>query len=137
MRDAATQWLLAPGGQMQRGACAPVRRRRERVQVRRAAQRTDAAQLSRNLLLVPKATVNVKPNLQIVADDVKCTHGCTVSDLSEDEMFYFRSRGIGPDAARAALVYSFGAEVVQQLRHEELVARLQAAISAKLAEAPL
>ena len=60
------------------------------VRVERQAQKTDAGQLSRNLLLVPRATVNVKPNLQIVADDVKCTHGCAVSDLEEDQLFYFR-----------------------------------------------
>ena len=60
------------------------------VKVNRMAQKTDAGQLSRNLLLVPRATVNVKPNLQIIADDVKCTHGCAVSDLSEEELFYFR-----------------------------------------------
>lgn len=60
------------------------------VKVERLAQKTDAKQLSRNLLLVPRATVNVKPNLQIVADDVKCTHGCTVSDLEEKQLFYFR-----------------------------------------------
>lgn len=59
-------------------------------QVNRLAQKTDAGQLSRNLLLVPRATVNVKPNLQIIADDVKCTHGCAISDLSEEELFYFR-----------------------------------------------
>lgn len=66
------------------------------VKVQRAAQRTDANQLSRNLLLVPKATVNVKPNLQIVADDVKCTHGCTVSDLEERQLFYFKSAPHSP-----------------------------------------
>ncbi len=60
------------------------------VRVERLAQKTDAQQLSRNLLLAPRATVNVKPNLQIVADDVKCTHGCAVSDLEEDQLFYFR-----------------------------------------------
>lgn len=60
------------------------------MKVERLAQKTDAKQLSRNLLLVPRATVNVKPNLQIVADDVKCTHGCTVSDLEEKQLFYFR-----------------------------------------------
>jgi Fe-S cluster assembly protein SufD len=60
------------------------------IQVNKLAQQTDAQQLSRNLLLVPRATVNVKPNLQIVADDVKCTHGCAVSDLRDDELFYFR-----------------------------------------------
>ena len=60
------------------------------VRVGREAQRTDARQLSRNLLLARRATVNVKPNLQIVADDVKCTHGCAVSDLEEEQMFYFK-----------------------------------------------
>lgn len=83
------------------------------VKVNKLAQQTDAGQLSRNLLLVPRATVSVKPNLQIIADDVKCTHGCTVSDLEEDELFYFRSRGIDSETAREALVYSFGLEVVQ------------------------
>lgn len=95
------------------------------VKVNRLAQKTNAGQLSRNLLLVPKATVNVKPNLQIIADDVKCTHGCAVSDLSDEELFYFRARGVSYEQARQALVYSFGAEVVQQLKHEKLVARIQ------------
>ncbi len=77
------------------------------VKVNRAAQKTDAGQLSRNLLLVPRATVNVKPNLQIVADDVKCTHGCAVSDLSEEELFYFRCAppgGPGRAGPRAKLL---------------------------------
>ena len=60
------------------------------VRVERLAQKTDAAQLSRNLLLVPRATVNVKPNLQIVADDVKCTHGAAISDLEETQLFYLQ-----------------------------------------------
>lgn len=96
------------------------------------AQKTNAGQLSRNLLLVPKATVNVKPNLQIIADDVKCTHGCAVSDLSEEELFYFRARGVSYEVARQALVFSFGAEVVQQLRHEALVQRIQADVTSSL-----
>jgi Fe-S cluster assembly protein SufD len=107
------------------------------VQVSKLAQQTDARQMSRNLLLVPKATVNVKPNLQIIADDVKCTHGCAVSDLSTDEMFYFRSRGIDSAEARKALVFSFGAEVVQQLSHKALVERVQAVVGAKLGEKSL
>lgn len=102
------------------------------VQVKKAAQRTDAGQLSRNLLLVPKATVNVKPNLQIVADDVKCTHGCAVSDLSDEELFYFQARGIDPESARQALVYSFGAEVVQHLEHKDLLERTRHQIESKL-----
>ena len=67
-------------------------------QVNKMAQKTDAQQMSRNLLLCPRATVNVKPNLQIIADDVKCTHGCTVSDLEEEELFYFQvwnQQGLG------------------------------------------
>ena len=59
------------------------------VQVNQKAQQTDAAQLSRNLLLAAKGAVFARPNLQIIADDVACTHGCTVSDLEEDQLFYF------------------------------------------------
>ena len=103
------------------------------VRVNRAAQRTDAQQLSRNLLLVPRATVNVKPNLQIIADDVKCTHGCTVSDLSEDELFYLRARGIDEATAREMLVYSFGREIVAGLKDELLLDRVEKSIRHTLA----
>ncbi|KXZ47412.1 hypothetical protein GPECTOR_35g850 [Gonium pectorale] len=105
------------------------------VKVNRAAQQSDAGQLSRNLLLVPLATVNVKPNLQaggIVADDVKCTHGCAVSDLRDDELFYFRARGISAESARQALVFSFGSEVVQRMRHPALQQRVQEDVSRTL-----
>eukprot|EP01024_Parvocaulis_polyphysoides_P029476 TRINITY_DN26596_c0_g2_i5.p1 TRINITY_DN26596_c0_g2~~TRINITY_DN26596_c0_g2_i5.p1 ORF type:complete len:487 (-),score=83.24 TRINITY_DN26596_c0_g2_i5:264-1724(-) len=95
------------------------------VKVERKAQKTDAQQLSRNLLLVPKATVNVKPNLQIIADDVKCTHGCAVSDLSDDEIFYLQSRGIDKQMARQALVYSFGGEIVKEFGYEQVSKRIQ------------
>eukprot|EP01026_Neomeris_dumetosa_P057701 TRINITY_DN5327_c0_g1_i2.p1 TRINITY_DN5327_c0_g1~~TRINITY_DN5327_c0_g1_i2.p1 ORF type:complete len:488 (+),score=37.20 TRINITY_DN5327_c0_g1_i2:176-1639(+) len=95
------------------------------VKVERQAQKTDAKQLSRNLLLVPKATVNVKPNLQIIADDVKCTHGCAVSDLSDEEIFYLQSRGIDKEMARQALVYSFGKEIVQEFGYESISKRVQ------------
>lgn len=115
----------------------PAARRAPRAarQVNKLAQKTDAGQLSRNLLLVPKATVNVKPNLQIIADDVKCTHGASVCDLSEEELFYFRARGVGYEAARQALVFSFGAEVVQGLRYDALVGRVQAGVVAGLQQA--
>jgi Fe-S cluster assembly protein SufD len=102
------------------------------VRVNRLAQRTDAQQLSRNLLLAPKATVNVKPNLQIIADDVKCTHGCSVSDLEEEELFYLRSRGISEEAARQVLVYSFGREVVQHLKDDAVISRVEVATKKKL-----
>ncbi|KAG1680407.1 hypothetical protein FOA52_015498 [Chlamydomonas sp. UWO 241] len=102
------------------------------VRVNKRAQQSDAKQLSRNLLLVPRATVNVKPNLQIVADDVKCTHGCAVSDLRDDELFYFRARGIDAVSARRALVASFGAEVTQRLKYKPLLARIKASVDGAL-----
>ncbi|CAA6655680.1 unnamed protein product [Spirodela intermedia] len=90
------------------------------VKVNRYAQQTDAGQLTRSLLLAPRATVNVKPNLQIIADDVKCSHGAAISDLEEDQLFYFQARGIDRDTAREALIFSFGAEVLGRLPYESL-----------------
>jgi Fe-S cluster assembly protein SufD len=107
------------------------------VTLHRAAQRTDAQQLSRALLLAPRATVHAKPTLQINGDVFKCSHGCSVADLSGDELFYFMARGIDADAARDALVYSFAAEVVDQLPASvaPVAARLRAAVRAELAQA--
>ncbi|CAL5226157.1 g8980 [Coccomyxa viridis] len=107
------------------------------VRVEQKAQKTDAGQLSRNLLLVPRATVNVKPNLQIVADDVKCTHGCAVSDLEEDQLFYFRARGVDSATARRVLVYSFGAEVTTEWPYQQLRDRIQSAVDLALANVPI
>jgi Fe-S cluster assembly protein SufD len=89
------------------------------VRVNKFAQRTDAKQITRNLLLVPKATVNTRPNLQIVADDVKCTHGCTVSDLEEEELFYIQSRGLTKEIARSLLVSGFGTEIISGMKGGE------------------
>lgn len=102
------------------------------VKVNRMAQKTDAGQLSRNLLLAPRATVNVKPNLQIVADDVKCTHGCAVSDLESEQLFYLQARGIDPASARKMLVYSFGGEVIQNLKDKNLISRVEQKTTATL-----
>jgi Fe-S cluster assembly protein SufD len=99
----------------------------------RYAQQTDAGQLSRSLLLAPRATVNVKPNLQIIADDVKCSHGAAISDLEEEQLFYFRARGIDAETARSALVFSFGAEVLQRLSYESLRKRVEALVKGSLA----
>ncbi|KAH7578618.1 hypothetical protein ACOSP7_000048 [Xanthoceras sorbifolium] len=82
------------------------------VKVNRYAQQTDAGQLTRSLILEPRATVNLKPNLQIIADDVKCSHGAAISDLEENQLFYFQARGVDVETARKALVFSFGAEVI-------------------------
>ncbi|KAL2622151.1 hypothetical protein R1flu_002356 [Riccia fluitans] len=104
------------------------------VRVNRLAQQTDAGQLSRNLLLAPRATVNVKPNLQIIANDVKCSHGAAISDLEEEQLFYFRARGIDAMTARSALVFSFGAEVLQKLEGAGLRKRVESLVKNSLAE---
>ncbi len=85
------------------------------VQVPRLAQRTDAAQLSRNLLLSDRARIDTKPELEIVADDVRCAHGATVSRLQQDELFYLQSRGIAADQAARLLLRGFCEEVLQEL----------------------
>jgi Fe-S cluster assembly protein SufD len=85
------------------------------VQVPRAAQRTNAAQLSRNLLLSDRARIDTKPELEIVADDVKCAHGATVSRLRTDELFYLRSRGIAAAQAAQLLQRAFCEEVLREL----------------------
>jgi len=81
-----------------------------------------------------QATVNVKPNLQIVADDVVCTHGCTVSDLEEEELFYIQSRGLSPAIARSLLVAGFGLEIVNQMATDsaDLKERVSALVRASL-----
>jgi Fe-S cluster assembly protein SufD len=86
-----------------------------KVFVPKAAQLTNAAQLNRNLLLSPKARVNTKPELQITADNVKCSHGATVSQLEADEIFYLRSRGLNDTDARHLLVDAFAGEIIDRL----------------------
>lgn len=84
------------------------------VRVPRQAQRTDAAQLSRSLLLSDRARVDTKPELEIVADDVRCTHGATISRLQQDELFYLRSRGIDADLAARLLLRGYCDEVLRE-----------------------
>lgn len=90
------------------------------VYVPQLAQQTDAAQLSRNLLLSDKARIDTKPELEIVADNVKCAHGATVSQLEDDEVFYLQSRGIAADEARQLLKFAFALEVIKQIPVESL-----------------
>jgi len=84
---------------------------RGRIRVEQSAQQTDSEQLSRSVLLSDKARAWAIPSLEIIADDVKCTHGSTVSDLSEEELFYLRSRGLGRSMARNLLMYAFAGDV--------------------------
>ena len=86
-----------------------------KVFVPKLAQLTDAGQLSRNLLLSPKARVDTKPQLEITADNVKCSHGATVSQLEDDEIFYLQSRGLDEDMSRNLLINAFAAEILNQL----------------------
>ena len=85
------------------------------VQVPQAAQRTNASQLSRNLLLSDRARVDAIPQLEIVADDVRCTHGATVTRLQQEELFYLRSRGLGADQAARLLLAGFCDEILTSL----------------------
>jgi Fe-S cluster assembly protein SufD len=85
------------------------------VRVPREAQGTDAAQLSRSLLLSDRARVDTKPELEIVADDVRCAHGATVSRLRQDELFYLQSRGIGANLAAQLLLRGYCDEVLREL----------------------
>ncbi|WP_017662633.1 Fe-S cluster assembly protein SufD [Baaleninema simplex] len=91
-----------------------------RIVVPQAAQMTNASQLNRNLLLSPKARVNTKPQLEIVADNVKCSHGATVSQLEADEVFYLQSRGLDKTTSENLLVDAFAAEILQEVPLESL-----------------
>ncbi len=86
-----------------------------KIIVPKAAQLTDASQLNRNLLLSSKARVDTKPQLEITADNVKCAHGATVSQLEDDEIFYLQSRGIDENAARHLLIDAFATEIIKQI----------------------
>jgi Fe-S cluster assembly protein SufD len=88
-----------------------------RILVRRAAQKTDAKQTNKNLLLSDDATVDTKPQLEIYADDVKCTHGATIGQLNEESIFYLRARGIGAETARRMLIHAFAGEIIERIRH--------------------
>jgi Fe-S cluster assembly protein SufD len=89
------------------------------IRVREGAQKTDAKQTSRALMLSDRASVNIKPELSILADDVKCSHGAAVGDLDKDTLFYLRARGIGVDEARRMLVEAFLLETIDTLESPE------------------
>jgi Fe-S cluster assembly protein SufD len=86
-----------------------------KIFVRRDAQKIDSFQENRNLLLSRKGLVNTKPQLEIFADDVVCTHGATVGQLEEDEVFYLKSRGLSDQQARELLTYAFALETIENI----------------------
>ncbi len=96
-----------------------------RIYVHQDAQKTDAKQSNRNLLLSKDALVHSNPQLEIFADDVRCTHASTTGHLDDEAVFYLRSRGIGEEAARSLLTYSFAGEVLDEIRLEAVRADLE------------
>jgi Fe-S cluster assembly protein SufD len=107
-----------------------------RIIVEPGAQKTDAKQSNKNLLLSDDATINTKPQLEIYADDVKCTHGATVGQIDPEAIFYLRSRGLGLDEARQMLTYAFANEIIGRLKYAPLAERLEDAIFARLGVGP-
>lgn len=103
-----------------------------RVFVREDARGTDAEQSNKNLLLSREARVDTKPQLEIYNDDVKCSHGATVGQLDEEELFYLISRGLHTDLARNLLTYGFAEEVVERIKFESIRAQLDEAILNRL-----
>lgn len=103
-----------------------------KIFVYKDAQKTDAKQTNQALLLSPQAGMNTKPQLEIFADDVKCTHGATVGQLREDAMFYLRARGIPKKEAEALLVYAFAAEALDRVTIDEVRHTVENLIFAKL-----
>ncbi len=96
-----------------------------RIIVRQDAQKTDAKQTNKNLLLSPTALVNTNPQLEIYADDVKCTHGATIGQMDEQSVFYLRSRGINEADARCLLTFAFANDIVRRIRIPELRSMLE------------
>jgi len=99
-----------------------------KIFVRHGAQKTDAMQTNKNLLLSDEARIDTKPQLEILADDVKCAHGAAVGQIEEDELFYLETRGIHPDLARNLLTYGFAEEVIGKIKVDSIRAQLDEAV---------
>ncbi len=103
-----------------------------KILVRKDAQKTDSKQSDKNLLLSEDATINTKPQLEIFADDVKCTHGATIGQIDPESIFYLRARGIGLEEARKLLIEAFASEIVDHVKFEPLRKQLKSALLAKM-----
>jgi Fe-S cluster assembly protein SufD len=104
-----------------------------KIMVREDAQKTNAYQSNGNILLSADATIYSKPQLEIFADDVKCSHGATTGQLNEDEMFYLQARGIGKEEARVLLLNAFAGDVIDSIKIDSLREKLEKTLSEKLA----
>lgn len=103
-----------------------------KIFVRPHAQKTNAFQSNRNIALSPSAAINTKPQLEIWADDVKCSHGCTIGQLDEEAVFYLQSRGIDKATAQGMMLYAFTAETLKTISNETLKAYVDSLISERL-----
>ena len=95
-----------------------------RIHVHKGADKTDAKQTNKNLLLSDNATVNTKPQLEIYADDVKCTHGATIGQMNAEKIFYLRTRGLDEEAARRMIMHAFAGEIIERIGCEPARAEL-------------
>ena len=102
------------------------------IYVDELAQKTDAFQSNKNILQSDEAAANFRPQLEIYADDVKCSHGATSSEIEDHELFYLRSRGIGKEQSRSLLMYAFVSDVVEEILNESLKSWVRARIESKL-----
>jgi len=100
-----------------------------KIYVRKGAQKTDSFQENRNLLLSDNGTVDTKPQLEIYADDVKCSHGATVGQFEDDEVFYLKSRGLDDDKTKELLSYGFALQIIEQIPVESLRKQLSEAVA--------
>jgi Fe-S cluster assembly protein SufD len=103
-----------------------------KIFVRQPAQKTNAYQSNKNILLSDTCSVNTKPQLEIFADDVKCTHGCTVGRLNEEGLFYLQSRGIGEKTARNLLLAAYASDILEQIKPEALRSWVEKLINHRL-----
>lgn len=103
-----------------------------KVIVNKEAQKTNAYQANNNILISDKASINTKPQLEIFADDVKCSHGCTIGQLDESAMFYMKTRGIPEKEAKALLMYAFSNNVLSSVKIPEIKQRITKIIANKL-----
>ena len=92
------------------------------------AQKTNSRQVNRNLLLSESAIIDSKPTLEILNDDVKCSHGSTIGQLNEEALFYLRARGIGEEQARSLLISAFASEIVDRMKVEPVREQIRRAI---------
>jgi Fe-S cluster assembly protein SufD len=99
-----------------------------KVFVREGAQKTDAMQTNKNLLLSAQARVDTKPQLEIYADDVKCAHGAAVGQIDEEELFYLQTRGMNAELARSLLTYGFAEEVIGKIKIDSIRSQLDSAV---------